>query len=326
MKTRRENVISTEASVLQTDTWQKQAHRVAQGIRLRVLDHTIRNNGGYLSQACSSAELFATLYTKVMHLGPSCAPLVPQAFNDVPGPQNPRPIRGADYNGARDPQYDRFFLSPGHYALVEYATLVEVGRMAPEGLGEFNQDGSTVEMIGADHSPGFEAMSGSLAQAISIAGGIAQARKLHGEPGKVWVFMTDGEIQEGQIWEAMAAISHYKLDNIGIYIDVNGQQCDGKTECVMGVEPLKDRFEAFGAVVAKVDGNDLDALAAPAAWDHKDKPLVVLAYTNPCQGLDILQERAPSLHYVRFKSKEEQQRYEAVYQEMLQALKEEEAA
>ena len=318
-------MISTEASVLKTDPWKKEAHKVAQGIRLRVLDHTIRNNGGYLSQACSSAELFATLYTRVMNLGPSCAPMIPPAFTDVPGPQNPHPIRGADYNGAPDPRYDRFFLSPGHYALVEYATLVEVGRMAPEGLASFNKDGSTVEMIGAEHSPGFEGMSGSLAQAISIAGGVAQARKIHGEPGKVWVFITDGEVQEGQIWEAVAAISHYKLDNIGIYLDINGQQCDGRTESVMNVEPLKDRFEAFGAVVASVNGHDLDALAEPATWDHKDKPLVVLAYTNPWQGLDILKERAPSLHYVRFKSEEERQRYQAVYQEMLQAAKEEES-
>jgi transketolase len=211
---------------------------------------------------------------------------------------------------------DRFFLSPGHYALVEYATLVEIGRLAPAGLEQFNQDGSTVEMIGADHSPGFEVMSGSLAQALSDAGGVALARKLHGETGKVWVFLSDGEMQEGQIWEAFAALAHYKLDNIGIYIDANGQQCDGKTDSVMNIEPLKKRLEAFGAFVVEVDGHDIQALAAPAGLPHPEKPLVVIARTNPCQGMELLEARRPFLHYIRFKSEQELQSYQAVFQHL----------
>jgi transketolase len=308
--------MTIQSTVLENSDWQKTARKVARGIRLRVLEHTIKNNGGYLSQACSAAELFATLYTNVMNLGPSVAPDIPVPFNSVPGPDNLHPIRGADYNGGRDPQTDRFFLSPGHYALVEYAALIEVGRLSPDGLKQFNQDGSTVEMIGADHSPGFEVMSGSLAQALSIAGGVALARKLHGETGKVWVFLTDGEMQEGQIWEALAALTHYKLDNVGIYIDANGQQCDGKTESVMNIEPLKKRLEAFGAFVAEVDGHDLEALAAPAKMPHPEKPLVVIARTNPCQGMEVLEARRPFLHYIRFKSEQELQSYQAVYQRL----------
>ena len=289
-----------ETYARETKGWQENAHRIARGIRQRVLEHTLKNNGGYLSQACSAAEIFATLYTHVMQLGPSQAPLIPLPFQGVPGAQNPHPVRGADYNGVRGPNYDRFFLSPGHYALVVYATLIELGRLSPDGLAEFNQDGSTVEMIGADHSPGFEVMAGSLAQAISFAGGVAQVR-----------------MQEGQVWEALSALAHYHLDNVGIYVDVNGQQCDGPTPTVMTIEPLKSRLESFGALVAQVNGHDVDALAAPAEWLGRGKPVVVLAYTNPCQDMSVLEARRPSLHYLRYKSKQEWDEYNAVYQNML---------
>jgi len=101
--------------------------------------------------------------------------------------------------------------------------------MHEKGLEQFNRDGSTVEMIGGEHSPGMEVMSGSLGQGLSQAAGIAMARRLKGETGRVWVFMSDGEFQIGQTWEAIQTISFYKLDNICVYVDVNGYQCDGET-------------------------------------------------------------------------------------------------
>ena len=113
------------------------------------------------------------------------------------------------YNGPRDPTLDRFFFSPAHYALVLYATLVETGRMSARALDDFNRDGSTVELIAAEHSPGIEAMPGSLPQALSQAGGVALARKLRGEPGRTFVFMSDGEFQEGQTWEAIGALAFH---------------------------------------------------------------------------------------------------------------------
>lgn len=289
--------------------WQERARKVAQGIRRRVLELTIRNNGGYLSQACSSAEILATLYTKVMKLGPSQAPMVPRPFPGVPGPNNPNYFTGAAYNGPKAPEHDRFFLSPVHYALVLYATLVEVGRMAPEGFDMFNADGSTTEMIGAEHSPGHEIMAGSLGQALSQVAGIALARRLKGEPGRNWVLMSDGEFMIGQTWEALETLSFYKLDNVGIYIDANGQSADGKIETVMNIEPLKDRLEAFRARVFEVGGHEVEALARPAGLERDGRPLVVIARTNPCCGVDLLEEQRPRLHYVRFKSEEERERY-----------------
>ncbi|WP_374712504.1 transketolase [Symbiobacterium terraclitae] len=297
-------------------TWQDEVRRVARRVRMRVLEHVLNNNGGYMSQACSSAETLAALYLKIMNLGPSEAPMVPLPFPGVPGPGNQNYFTGAAYNGPRAPHLDRFYLSPAHYALVLYATLIEVGRMAPEGLAQFNQDGSTVEMIGAEHSPGMEVTTGSLGQGLSQAIGVALARRLRGETGRTWVYMSDGEFQEGQTWEAMQFLAFYKLDSVGIYVDVNGQQCDGAMEAVMPIEPLKARLEAFGARVFQVDGHDPDALAAPAALQPDGQPLVVLAYTDPCKGLELLRRNAPKLHYLRFKSQEERELYAAELRKM----------
>jgi transketolase len=289
--------------------------QIARGIRRRVLKHTIEQNGGYLSQACSAAEIFATLYTKIMRLGPSVAPLIPPPFPGTPGPATAGYFRGDGYNGPKAPDLDRFFFSPSHYSLVLYAALIETGRMAPEGLAQFNQDGSTVEMIGAEHSPGMELMTGSLAQGLSQAAGVAFARKRRGDSGRVWVFMSDGEFQEGQTWEAVQTLSHYKLDNLGVYVDVNRQQCDGLMRDVMNIEPLDQRLTAFGTRVFQVDGHDPEALAAPTQETPNGQPLFVLANTNPCQGMPILEKRAPKLHYVRFQNEEERNAYRRFLEE-----------
>jgi transketolase len=291
--------------------WPSEARKIARGIRLRVLEHTLTHNGGYLSQACSAAEILATLYHRVMKLGPSDAPMIPPPFPGVPSETNTAYFTGVAYNGPKSRELDRFFISPVHYALVLYAALVELKRMAPEGLAMFNRDGGTVEMIGAEHSPGHELTAGSLGQCLSQAGGIALARRLKGETGRVWVFMSDGEFQSGQTWEALQVLSFYHLDNIGIYVDVNGQQCDGRMTDVMEVQPLAAKLEAFGARVFEVDGHDIAALAAPAALAPNGQPLFVLARTNPCQGIPLLESRGPKLHYLRFKNENERTQYAA---------------
>jgi len=300
----------------QGSNWLSEAREVARGIRRRVLAHTLTNNGGYLSQACSSAEMLAVLYTRVMHLGPSVSPMIPRPFSGVPGADNPDYFTGGGYNGAKEAHLDRFIFSPVHYALVLYSALIEVGRLDAGALDQFNVDGSTVELIGAEHSPGHEVTAGSLGQALSQAGGIALARRLKGETGRVWVFMSDGEFQEGQTWEAFASLSFLEIDNIGIFVDVNGQQCDGKMDDVMITEPLHERLAAFGASVHSVDGHDVDALAEAASIEHPKKPLVLLARTDPCRGIDLLRARSPKLHYVRFKTDEERREYEKTLEDM----------
>jgi transketolase len=297
-----------------------QLERMALAVRARVLDHVLRHGGGYMSQACSSAELLVSLYASLMRLGPSQGPPVPPPFSGVPGPDNPEPWNGGRYNGPRAPGLDRFFFSPVHYSLVLYSVLIEVGRLAPEALRDFNRDGSTVEMIGAEHSPGVEATAGSLPQAISVAGGVALGRKLKGEPGRTWVFASDGELQEGQFWELLAAASWYQLDKLAIVMDCNGQQCDGAMSSVMNVEPAAARARAFGAEVCEIDGHDIPALLACEQRLGQGRPLLVLARTDPCRALPPLRDRAPRLHYLRFGGDQERARYQAALDGMRGAL------
>ncbi len=280
---------------------------VASGIRKRVFFHTIRNNGGYLSQACSAAESLALLYNEVLNLGEPTLPPVPLPFAGVPSAANPDAFTGAGYHGPAAPEYDRFIISPAHYALVIYSALIEMGRMDEHALDHFNRDGSSVEMIGAEHSPGMEVTTGSLAQGLSMAAGIAWARKRKGEPGKVWVYMSDGEFQEGQTWECLAALSHHSIDNIRVLVDVNRQQCDGAMSSVLDLGDLPARVAAFGATTHSVDGHDLDGLRQAAESAEPGKPLVILANTSPFQGMEHLKVRFPRLHYVRFKSAEERE-------------------
>ena len=294
--------------------WGRDVARVAAGIRRRVLRFTLRNNGGYLSQACSSAEILATLYVRSLNLGKSTAPVVPPPFAGVPGSAASRMPTGASYNGPARPDLDRFIFSPAHYALVLYSTLIEVGRLTPTALDEhFNVDGSTVELIGAEHSPGHEVTCGSLAQTVSQAAGIALARKLKRETGRVIVFMSDGEFEEGQTWEALAVMAQHRLDNLAVVIDANGQQCDGKLSTVGHLEPLLGRLVAFGANVLEVDGHDPKALDRAMARRKKASPTVVIARTDPCRGIEPMRARAPHLHYVRFAHEKER----AVFERLL---------
>ena len=297
----------TSQGVLNTNDWRDRAHAVAAGIRRDVLDLTLQRDGCYLSQALSSAEVFATLYTKTLHLGPSEAPFDPPDFLGVPGsPGGFHFGAGGAYNGPRGGDYDRLIISPAHYAVAVYAVLVETGRLSPQALQTFNTDGSTVEMIGAEHSPGFELTTGSFGQAISQAGGIAMARRLKGDKGRVCVFMSDGELEEGQTWEGIQCLAHYRLDNVVVVVDVNGQQVDGYTKDVMNIEPISDRIEGFGARAIKIDGHDVEELDAAVNSAPDGRPLFVLAYTDSARGMPILEARKPLLHYVRARNNDEQ--------------------
>ncbi len=287
---------------------EKTAGEVAAGIRRRVYEHVIRNNGGYLSQACSAAEQLAWLYCEELNLGESTLPRVPEPFGGVPSAGNVGYRTGAGYHGPAGPEYDRLFIAPAHYALVAYAALVEVDRLAPEGLEMFNRDGSSVEMIGAEHSPGMEVHNGTLGIGLSTAAGLAWGRRRRGESGRTWVFMSDGEVQEGQTWEAIAAAAHHRIDTLHAIMDVNRQQCDGAMDSVMEVGDIQRKIEAFGGVAVWADAHDLGEIREAAKTPHEGKPLIILAKSSPYQGMPVLEERFPRLHYVRFRSEEERAR------------------
>ncbi len=292
-----------------------QTEAMANSIRLRVFDHVLRNNGGYLSQALSSAEIFAVLYDRILNLGPVTGSRMPGPFAGVPGPNNPDYVGGGRFNGDPAPDRDRFIFSPAHYALVLYAALIEADRLDEAALEQFDADGSTVEMIGAEHSPGVETTTGSLAQALSQAAGIAIARRMKGETGDTWVMMSDGEFQEGQTWEALNFASYYQLNHLKVIVDANGQQCDGAVTNVSELEPFAERVESFGWEVREVDGHSIEALTT-AMQTKSDKPLLVIARTDPVRGVELYAERAPKLHTLRFTDPEDKARFQQAFEEM----------
>ena len=284
---------------------QKTSEEVALGIRRRVFEHSIKNNGGYLSQACSSAEQLSWLYNEELNLGDSVLPMIPKDFDGVPSINHKNYQTGAGYNGPFKPELDRLIIAPAHYALIAYATLIEVGRMAPEALNMFNKDGSSVEIIGAEHSPGMEMHNGTLGIGLSTGAGLAMGRKINGEKGEVCVFMSDGELQEGQIWEALQASVHHGIDNLWAIIDVNSQQVDGAMSDVMDVGDIQKKINSFGALAIEVDAHDINAMREARKEKHEGCPLIILAKSSPYQGMTYLKKRFPRLHYVRFNSEEE---------------------
>lgn len=294
---------------------QLQIEKAAKNIRKRILKITLERNGCYLAQTCSSSEILASLYMNILNLSESKGPKIPGEFPGTPSKHNMDYLPGSAYNGSTDAPYDRLFISPAHYAAPVYSTLVEVGRLSEEALEFFNKDGYSMEMIGANHTPGFENAAGTLSQAISIASGTAYARKLKKQSGRIFVFMSDGELEEGQLWEAIQAAAFYKLDNLVLLVDINGQQVEGFTKNIMNIEPLEEKFKAFGAKTVKIDGHDVKELQEACQMREKGKPLVVLCYTNPTQGIPLLEHRKGQMHFIRF-NEEESNEYLKFYQNM----------
>ncbi len=278
--------------------WVERVERQAHRVRQRATRVCAVNNGGYFIQACGSAEIMNTLFTRLMDLGPSTGPMEPDKFDGVPRPGEPALI-GDIYNGDKD----RFYLSPAHYALGLYATLVEVGRLNPNVLDVANADGSTLELIGAEHSPGFSSTTGSLAQALSVAVGQALGRKRFDRPGHVWALISDGELEEGQTWEAFQVAANFGLDNLTVMLDANGLQVDGWVTDVMKIEPIPEKIRAFGWTVTEVDGHDPAAIAAAAEAGVPGKPTLVVCRTNPIRSVPSLEGRH-QLHYIRFRDGE----------------------
>jgi transketolase len=180
---------------------------------------------GYLGQALSSAELASVLYLAALRAG-----------------------------------YDRLVVSPGHYSIVHFAAGVEVGLIDEAELSTYGKDGSRLEAIGTEDTPGLAATCGSLGQGLSVAAGIALAQQLATSDRHVYVLMSDGEMEEGQVWEAAMFCAHHRLGNLTVVLDRNNSQVDGPTDTVTTLEPVVDKWRAFGWAAAEVDGHDVVAI------------------------------------------------------------------
>ena len=192
-------------------------------------------------------------------------------------------------------QRDRFILSNGHVAPVRYAVMAETGYFPKEELMTLRKLGTRLQ--GHPHAPalpGMETSSGSLGQGLSIAVGIAWAAKYDKKDFRTYCSVGDGEVQEGQIWEAAMSAAQYKLDNITCFLDRNYLQIDGNTEKVMALDPLKARWEAFGWHVIEADGHDVAAIvkAFDDAKKIKGKPTIVLFRTTMGKCVSFIEDCA----------------------------------
>jgi len=188
---------------------------------------------------------------------------------------------------------DRFFLSKGHAAPVLYSTLAEAGYFDKSGLDTLRQLNSPFQgHPDMRKLPGIEASTGSLGQGLSISVGCALGLRLKGLKSHVFALLGDGELEEGQVWEAAMAASHFKLDNLTAIVDRNNLQIDGFTEEVMSLEPLANKWLSFGWNVLELSGHDFDQIV-PALLNAKKrddrKPLVIIAHTIKGKGVSFME-------------------------------------
>jgi transketolase len=223
--------------------------RMAAQIRLNATRMVAIQGFGYLGQALSSAEIFATLFG----------------------------------GGIIRCRHDRFVLSPGHYAIALYAAAAEVGLLDRRDLESYGTDGALLEAIGTERTPVADLTCGSLGQGLSGAVGFALASHLSGDGRSTYAFLSDGEMEEGQVWEAAMFASHHRhrLGCLRVVIDANNSQVDGAVTSVTTIEPLADKWRSFGWRVHEVDGHDIDSLSeAFTSRSPDNEPLVVIARTD----------------------------------------------
>jgi len=194
---------------------------------------------------------------------------------------------------------DRFHMSKGHCCPLWYTVLAHSGYFSKDILPTLRKFGSMLQGHPDRRIPGIEAASGSLGQGLSISLGIALAGKLDKKDYRVYCLMGDGEIQEGNIWEAAMAAAHYHCDNICAILDQNGFQIDGRTADVMNLEPVADKWRAFGWNVISIDGHDMKAIlgAYDQASKAKGKPTIIIAHTTKGKGVSFM-ENVCSFHGV----------------------------
>lgn len=190
---------------------------------------------------------------------------------------------------------DRFVLSKGHAAPALYACLAEAGYFSRDDLKTLRRLGSHLQgHPDMNKTPGVEVCTGSLGQGLSQAVGLAMAARLSGKSARTYCVLGDGEVQEGQIWEAAMAAAHYRLDNLCVILDQNGLQIDGEVEKVMNVGPLGPKFLAYNWHVLEVDGHDIQAIcrALDDAEKTGDRPTMIIARTVKGKGVPFFEHKA----------------------------------
>ena len=239
-------------------------------VREGVLTSTHGAKAGHPGGSLSSADMFTYLYCKELRIDP----------------KNPK-----------DPNRDRFVLSKGHTTPGLYSALALRGFFPVDDLPTFRHIDSYLQgHPNMNTVPGVDMSTGSLGQGISAAVGMAKGAKVTGKDIKVYTLVGDGELAEGQVWEATMFAAHYKLDNLCIIVDINGLQIDGRTKDVMNTEPVDEKFKAFGCEVIKINGHDFNEIEQAFAKFHenqgKNKPTVILMKTTKGKGVSYMEDKA----------------------------------
>jgi transketolase len=240
----------------------------ARRIRRHIVQMVARAQSGHPGGSLSATDLLVALYwTQLRH-----------------DPANPT-----------DPDRDRFLLSKGHATPVYYAVLAEAGYFPLEDLEGFRQWGSRLQghpslTFGP---PGVEIQGGSLGHGLAIGAGIALGHRLDGREARTWVMLGDGELQEGEVWETAMAASHYRLGSLVAIVDWNKLQQDGFVADVMPLDPLADKWRAFGWDVREIDGHDMGQILDAYAWASQDtgRPHVILAHTVKGKGVSYMENQ-----------------------------------
>ena len=244
----------------------KNLQKTACKVRMGVIEGTYNAKSGHPGGSLSIADTLTYLYFKKMNVDP----------------KNPD-----------DPERDRFVLSKGHTAPALYAALALKGYFPEEEIKSLRHIGALLQGHPCIHIPGVDMSSGSLGQGISAACGMALAGKLDGKSYRVYTVLGDGEIEEGQVWEAAMFAAHKKLDNLVAVVDNNGLQIDGKITEVCSPEPITDKFAAFGWHVITVNAHDFDTLDAAftEADTITDKPVVIVQKSIKGKGVSFMENQ-----------------------------------
>ncbi len=242
---------------------------LAAKIRRNVLDICMQR-GGYAGQGVALADIAACLY-----------------FDE---------LREDDNNWF----HDRFVLSNGHDAIMCYGAFAEHGAYTMDALRTYNADGTVVDQSPIEGQLGFEITAGSLGQGPSQSAGIAYGERLKGSDKRVYCLFSDGELQEGNVWEAAMFAGHQKLSNLVYIIDNNDLGATGSTATTLSVEPVPEKFESFGFAARRINGNSIEEILAAfeEAKSIRDKPYVMICDTRLFVGIDCLQKTLPMAHYV----------------------------
>lgn len=245
----------------------KELEEIARNVRRGIIDAVYFGKSGHPGGALSCTDILVDLYFNEMNIDP----------------KNPRME-----------DRDRLILSKGHASPAIYSVLANRGFFPVEDLKTFRDIGSYLQgHPDLNKVPGVDMTSGSLGQGLSVANGMALAGKIDNKDYYVYVVLGDGEIEEGQVWEAAMSSAHYKLNKVIAFVDSNGLQIDGAVTDVMNVTPIKEKFDAFGWNTIEIDGHNFTEIqeAIAKAKQSEDKPTAIIAHTTKGKGVSFMENQ-----------------------------------